>query len=426
MKASTSILAVLVTIASATASIPLFKDHLQQDGSNWVVLVAGSNTWGNYRHQSDVYHAYQLIRKAGIPDDHIIVFHYDDIAYNSANPFPGVVINSPSGENVYENVPKNYVGTDVNTENFLKVLTGEPGTTSGQSTGGVLQSTVVDNVFIYYADHGGPGILGMPEGEAFLYADELRGALDKMKEKRMFNKLTFYVEACHSGSMFLDLSENENIYVVTAANPDESSYAAYCPGETQQAVALGTCLGDLFSVTWLEEITSMGTSTQTLEEQYSYLRESVSVNDTYVGGSHVMQYGDKSFTSDRVSQYMGILSPRETQPSAYSVLDNYDADLAPLFGNPKALRAELLERAVVEKKFMRIKEEALGGTLKVLQPHHTVLDWQCYRDSVNVFKKNCGPIAQHSFKHLEAFVSLCNAGVPRYRIEAAVLSVCGL
>jgi len=189
---------------------------------------------------------------------------------------------------------------------------------------------------------------------------------------------------------------------------------------------VGTCLGDLFSVKWLEEMTSMGTSTQTLEEQYSYLREAVSVNDTYVGGSHVMQYGDKSFTSDRVSQYMGNLSPRETQSSAYNVLDNYDADLAPLFGNPKALRAELLERAVVEKKFMRIKEEALGGTLKVLQPHRTVLDWQCYRDSINVFKKNCGPIAQHSFKHLEAFVSLCNAGVPRYRIEAAVLSVCGL
>lgn len=28
--------------------------------AHWAVLVAGSNGWGNYRHQADVYHAYQV------------------------------------------------------------------------------------------------------------------------------------------------------------------------------------------------------------------------------------------------------------------------------------------------------------------------------------------------------------------------------
>ena len=34
---------------------------------NWVVLVAGSNTYNNYRHQSDIFHAYQVAKLGGIP-----------------------------------------------------------------------------------------------------------------------------------------------------------------------------------------------------------------------------------------------------------------------------------------------------------------------------------------------------------------------
>ena len=50
------------------------------NGQNWAVLVAGSNGWYNYRHQSDVCHAYQILHKNGIPDSNIIVMMYDDIA----------------------------------------------------------------------------------------------------------------------------------------------------------------------------------------------------------------------------------------------------------------------------------------------------------------------------------------------------------
>ena len=51
-------------------------------GQNWAVLVAGSNGYYNYRHQSDVCHAYQILHKNGIPDSNIIVMMYDDIANN--------------------------------------------------------------------------------------------------------------------------------------------------------------------------------------------------------------------------------------------------------------------------------------------------------------------------------------------------------
>ncbi|KER19486.1 hypothetical protein T265_11756 [Opisthorchis viverrini] len=53
---------------------------------NWVVLAAGSKSWGNYRHQADVYHAYQLVRKNNVPPENIITFAYDDIANNPSSP----------------------------------------------------------------------------------------------------------------------------------------------------------------------------------------------------------------------------------------------------------------------------------------------------------------------------------------------------
>ena len=47
---------------------------------NYAILVAGSNTYTNYRHQSDVFHHYHLLVDRGIKPENIIVFAYDDIA----------------------------------------------------------------------------------------------------------------------------------------------------------------------------------------------------------------------------------------------------------------------------------------------------------------------------------------------------------
>jgi legumain len=56
---------------------------------HWAVIIAGSNTYSNYRHQADAFHAYQIMKNNGIPEDQIILFAYDDIANSIRNPFPG-------------------------------------------------------------------------------------------------------------------------------------------------------------------------------------------------------------------------------------------------------------------------------------------------------------------------------------------------
>ena len=51
-------------------------------------------------------HAYQVLKAGGLKEENIIVFMYDDIANNTKNPRPGVIINNLHGHDVYKGVPK--------------------------------------------------------------------------------------------------------------------------------------------------------------------------------------------------------------------------------------------------------------------------------------------------------------------------------
>ena len=67
-----------------------------------------------------------------------------------------------------------------------------------------------------------------------------------MHLKNRYAKMVFYIEACESGSMFPHLSSELKVFATTAANATTSSYACYFDQ------GLGTYLGDVYSVKWLE------------------------------------------------------------------------------------------------------------------------------------------------------------------------------
>ena len=49
------------------------------------------------------------------------------------------------------------------------------------------------------------------------------------------------------------LDDSMDIYATTASNAYESSWGTYCPGMTPPPpLELTTCMGDLYSVAWLE------------------------------------------------------------------------------------------------------------------------------------------------------------------------------
>merc|ERR1719194_166660 len=84
--------------------------------AHWAVIMAGSNTYGNYRHQADACHAYHIVKKNGVPESNIILLAYDDIANNSRNPFPGKIFHKPDGPDVYAGCKISYKGKDVTKE----------------------------------------------------------------------------------------------------------------------------------------------------------------------------------------------------------------------------------------------------------------------------------------------------------------------
>uniref|UniRef100_A0ACD6AL39 Uncharacterized protein n=1 Tax=Avena sativa TaxID=4498 RepID=A0ACD6AL39_AVESA len=81
--------------ATAPAPAPSAEE---EEVTRWAVLVAGSSGYENYRHQADVCHAYQILKRGGLKEENIVVFMYDDIAKNPANPRHGVIINHPKGK----------------------------------------------------------------------------------------------------------------------------------------------------------------------------------------------------------------------------------------------------------------------------------------------------------------------------------------
>ncbi|PKI74241.1 hypothetical protein CRG98_005362 [Punica granatum] len=437
------------------------------EGTRWAVLVAGSNGYNNYRHQADVCHAYQILKQGGLKDENIIVFMYDDIAYNEDNPTPGFVVNKPYGPNVYHGVPKDYTGNDTNVNNLYAVLLGNKSALTGGS-GKVLSSGPNDHVFFYYTDHGGPGILAMPVGD-LVYAKDLIEVLKKKHEMKGYKRMAIYIEACESGSMVSGLLPgNVNVYSTTASKPDENSWGCYCPGDddddrsqsagkTNNSTATpgspdfyGTCLGDLYSVAWLEDSDVHDPRKETMRQQYKRVKKRTNA-------SHVMQYGDMSLNNVFRSLFMGPNYPdnnlsASTRPKPFSsssggmVISQRDAKLAYLRNKVQIapdgsleqleaqmrLRDELLHREQVDRKIGKIAKLLLGEKDGLVAVPNTVLpegqplvnDWECFKTMLRTYEEHCGALTHYGRKYTRVMANMCNAGVNKEQLIWASTEAC--
>ncbi|KAM1834420.1 hypothetical protein ACFX13_016890 [Malus domestica] len=428
----------------------------QQDdgtvGTRWAVLIAGSNGYWNYRHQADICHAYQLLKKGGLKDENIVVFMYDDIAYNEENPRQGVIINSPHGSDVYEGVPKDYTGEDVTVNNFFAAILGNKTALTGGS-GKVVDSGPNDHIFIYYTDHGGPGILGMPTSP-YIYANDLIEVLKKKHAAGTYKSLVFYLEACESGSIFEGLlPEGLNIFATTASNAEESSWGTYCPGEyPSPPPEYDTCLGDLYSVAWMEDSDVHNLRSETLHQQYELVKMRTA-NDNSGFGSHVMQYGDVGLSKNNLFVYMGtnpandnytFLGENSLRPSSKAV-NQRDADLLHFWhkyrkapeGSARKIQAqkdfvEAMSHRMHIDQTMKLIGKLLFGiekgpqVLNAVRPAGQPLvdDWDCLKTMVRSFETHCGSLSQYGMKHMRSLANICNAGMTQEQMAEASAQAC--
>uniref|UniRef100_I1JTV1 Legumain prodomain domain-containing protein n=1 Tax=Glycine max TaxID=3847 RepID=I1JTV1_SOYBN len=429
------LLATLITLASGarhdilrlpSEASTFFKapgGDQNDEGTRWAVLIAGSNGYWNYRHQSDVCHAYQLLRKGGLKEENIVVFMYDDIAFNEENPRPGVIINSPHGNDVYKGVPKDYIGEDVTVGNFFAAILGNKSALTGGS-GKVVDSGPNDHIFIYYSDHGGPGVLGMPTNP-YMYASDLIEVLKKKHASGSYKSLVFYLEACESGSIFEGLlPEGLNIYATTASNAEESSWGTYCPGEYPSPPSeYETCLGDLYSVAWMEDSDIHNLQTETLHQQYELVKQRT-MNGNSIYGSHVMQYGDIGLSENNLVLYLDLIH----------FWDKFRK--APVGSSRKAAAEKQILEAMshrmhiddsmkrIGKLFFGIEKgpELLSSVRPAGQP--LVDDWDCLKTLVRTFETHCGSLSQYGMKHMRSFANFCNAGIRKEQMAEASAQAC--
>ncbi|KAH9605251.1 hypothetical protein KSS87_019758 [Heliosperma pusillum] len=420
-------------------------------GTKWAVLIAGSNGYWNYRHQADVCHAYQLLKRGGVKDENIIVFMYDDIAYNEENPRPGVVINNPFGTDVYAGVPKDYTGEDVTVDNFFAVLLGNKTATTGGS-GKVVDSGPNDHIFIFYSDHGGSGVIGMPT-YPYLYADDLIDTLQKKHALGAYKSLVFYLESCESGSMFEGiLPDGLNIYATTASNAWESSWGTYCPGEDHVPPEYDTCLGDLYSVSWMEDSEKRNLRAETLKQQYELVKKRTGSDMFY--GSNVMEYGDADLNKEKVYVYIGTNPANDNitgvdnniLPSSSSVAVNQrDADLLHFWHKLRKAPEGSSRKVEAQKKFseaishrvhlddsIELIAKLLFGIEKGSEMLHIVRpageplvdDWKRLKALVRTFEVHCGSLSQYGMKHMRSFANICNAGITPEKMAIASEEAC--
>lgn len=401
------------------------------NGKLWALLVAGSNTWDNYRHQADICHAYQVLHNHGIPDEQIVVMMYDDLATNKENPTPGIIVNHPDGDDVYHGVLKDYTVNEVSPENFLNVLQGNEAAMKGIGSGRVIKSGPSDHVFVYFADHGAPGILAFPEGE--LHAKPLIAALEKMHQQQKFSKMVLYIEACESGSMFAKiLPKNISIFASTAANPRESSFACYFDDKRK------TYLGDVYSVKWMEDSDKENLNVETLNKQFKIVKQETNT-------SHVQEYGDLSIGKLKVAEFQGEAACNCINRLKKAPLDPVPSSEVPLMilkrkmqlsnsVHDQAAVKKKLHKLLRDRKFLedKVKDIVRKSTftedqaMQILNKRYDLEDFNCYEKVAKHFSSTCFALSKNDYalRQMYVFVNMCETGIPAAKQMNVMDAVC--
>ena len=394
---------------------------------------------------------------------------YDDVANDPENPFPNQLFNWPTdagepGYDVYKGLKKSYTGNSVTAANFMAILTGNASAITGGS-GEVLQSGSDDKVFVNFVDHGGSGLIAMPVGD-YVYADQLKEALEQMNQTGMYSELVFYLEACESGSMFDDdlLSNYTHIFATTAANAEESSWGTYCPpGDFVNGTDMGTCLGDLYSISWMEDSDDSWHLQESLVKQFDIV---VSLTNL----SHPQIYGDRRFqtkpvfnfltgwfsddTTDHTTDHNGKLRGRtqrtslpskkksKTQPivtssSRMATLLSLQHRASKGSVSAKAeLFIEITKLKRAEKAFMNFEHVSTLAKLNEIvesMPHPVITQWDCYRSAVETFEGTCDRFTDATLTYAKLLAQRCQVLGSKFsgplllkRIQTEVESACSI
>jgi len=209
-------------------------------------------------------------------------------------------------------------------------------------------------------------------------AADLLDTLQKMHRQQMYRQLVFYLDTCHSGSMFQQLPADTGILAISSSTPAQSAWAVYCfaPEDVVQGKEIGACLADEMSISWLLD-SEAHHADETLGAQIKSTAAWTKANHCAPGScsSTVCTYGDKRFLDEPLSWFQGQRSAVRKEPRVPSTgIEARDVKLELLKHRivnandavdeaafKLELRHELDERDRIDRFFASLKDAACEG-----------------------------------------------------------------
>jgi glycosylphosphatidylinositol transamidase (GPIT) subunit GPI8 len=197
--------------------------------AQYAVLVQGSNGWNNYRHQADVLNVYQMLKKNGFDDDHIILVIDKALASDSKNPEPGIIRAEDGGQDLKAGSSLDYDNADLSPTDISNILLG----VKTDKTPVVLPKDAGQNVLLFWSGHGhnhaanGADELAWRNGDVGrgMTADLLGQTISQMQQQGIYRKMLVLTEPCFSETVITPLVGIPGVLAMSSAGRYEQSFA---------------------------------------------------------------------------------------------------------------------------------------------------------------------------------------------------------
>ena len=205
--------------------------------AKYAVLVQGSNEFMNYRHQADVLSVYQMLRRNGFPDDHIILIIDKAIATDPKNPEQGVIRSNTDGYDLLggtDGLPVaivDYNSANLSAADIADILTGR----QSERLHTVLPQDAGNNILFYWSGHGRNTAHG--GADEFVWRDSRSGQgftaarLKAAAEQMTFRKLLVCAEPCYGEAVIRAVEGIDGVLAMSGASASEQSWADHWSNE---------------------------------------------------------------------------------------------------------------------------------------------------------------------------------------------------
>ena len=204
--------------------------------AQYAVLVQGSNGWSNYRHQADVLSVYQMLKRNGYDDDHIILIIDKALGSDSKNPEQGTIRAEDGGNDLLEGAVIDYDNAALTPADICNILLGaapssdpEGATIPNKSN----EAVGSPNILLFWSGHGrnraGNGAdelvwRNTDTGEG-MTAELLRQTVSQMQQQGLYRKLLILTEPCFSEAVITPLTGIPGVLAMSSAGTYEQSFA---------------------------------------------------------------------------------------------------------------------------------------------------------------------------------------------------------